>query len=94
LNTYLSSTCYTLLGVSEKEFTDALHLDETQKMLITFASEKNHRAILVYKVEEAKQLVEAGESTTIDTSGQQLEDDKKAEEEKTVEIKFSLKVAY
>ena len=50
----MASTCYTLLNLNKDLFYRELHDADNQKILRTFAGDKNNRSLLIAKVEKSK----------------------------------------
>lgn len=98
INTYLASTCFTLLDINKDLFYKELHLPENQKQLKSFASEKSQRAILIAKVDHrAKDAIGEGEEeggaqnqspTKASTSADNANDGAQ------IELNFSLQVEH
>lgn len=52
LNLYLSSACCTLLDVNKDKFYKVLHEAANQEVLAQFAQDKNHRSLLVARIDQ------------------------------------------
>ena len=93
LNQYLAATCFTLLNVNKDYFYKELHDPINQATLKQFAIEKKQRALLIAKIDRAKEIAkdDKGQSP-LPKEGEQQQPELDGEGQ--IELKFSLKVQY
>jgi len=107
LNSYLASTCFTLLNVNKDVFYKELHDAGNQKTLKNFASDKNQRALLIAKIEKGEIKPPSNEGMIPNKEEEMGTSQEKSSEFESeilsnweegdpakVELKFSLKVVY